>query len=61
MNLTWDTVQQMVRYAFAIIGTYMAVKGYPNEYVQMVTGALGPLVALIWWAWWEKHREVPKE
>ena len=57
----WDSIQQIVRIVMQILAGFLVGQGLITESMtEMVIGAGVSVAALVWWIFWERHREGAK-
>lgn len=57
----WDSIQQIVRIVMQILAGFLVGQGLITESMtETVIGAGVSVAALVWWIFWERHREGAK-
>lgn len=54
----WDSIQQIVRIVMQVLAGFLVGQGFITESMtETVIGAGVSVAALVWWIFWERHRE----
>lgn len=54
----WDSIQQIVRIVMQVLAGFLVGQGVITESMtETVIGAGVSVAALVWWIFWERHRE----
>lgn len=57
----WDSIQQVVRIVMQVLAGFLVGQGVITESMtETVIGAGVSVAALVWWIFWERHREGAK-
>lgn len=57
----WDSIQQIVRIVMQLLAGFLVGQGLIAESMtETVIGAGVSVAALVWWIFWERHREGAK-